>query len=453
MTAERRVLRVAIVGAGPSGMYAAGHLLRQHEVTVEVDVFDRLPTPWGLVRNGVAPDHPEKKGVTRVFELTAAIPGFRFFGNVEIGRDLQAAELRDWYDAVIYAYGAAASRPAGVPGSDLPGCGSATDFVNWYNGHPDHSGRTYDFSTERAVIIGNGNVALDVARILSLSCDELKRTDIAGHALEALSRSRIREVVVMGRRGPQYAAFNNPELAELGHLEGVDVSVGPDGVVDEAIANAGGLSWEARRKLETLRSWSARQAGPARRIRLQFLATPVEVVGDRRCEAIRFEHNQAMQARREVQAPSSCELLETGLVLFAIGFRGCELPGVPFDSATGTVPHQAQRVKGLDRGGTYVTGWIARGPSGIIGSNKLCAHRAVDALFEDFRSGRIGTDRVSSAREVADVLQKRSIGVVSYRGWQSIDEAELSAGAGIDRPRLKRTDWSELLATARPQGL
>ena len=284
---QERPLRVAIVGSGPSGFYAAGQLLSDKELVAEVDLFERLPTPWGLVRGGVAPDHPKIKSVSRVYEKTAKKPGFRFFGNVEVGRDVTHEELAQWYDAVLYAVGTAGDRRSGIPGEDLPGSWSATEFVGWYNGHPDFRDLEFDLSGRRAIVIGNGNVAVDVARMLTLTHDELVATDTADHAIEAFDRSQVEEIVILGRRGPQQAAFTNPELLELGELTDADVVVDPADLQIEAEFHDDGLEGTAKRNMEILHRYAEREpSGKRKRVVLRFLTSPVEVVGDGRVEAV-----------------------------------------------------------------------------------------------------------------------------------------------------------------------
>jgi ferredoxin/flavodoxin---NADP+ reductase len=394
-------LRVAIVGAGPAGFYAAGALLRDADRHVEVELFDRLPTPWGLVRAGVAPDHPEIKSVSRVYEKTAALPGFRFHGNVEVGRDVLHEDLTAHHHAVIYAYGAARDRMLGIPGEDLPGSHAATDFVAWYNGHPDACDLEFDLSTRRAVVIGNGNVALDVARMLVLSRDELAATDVADHALEALSASSIEEVVVVGRRGPAQAAYTNPELRELGTLAAADVVVDPADVqLDEASAawlEGDQADGRARRNVEIVSGYAARGPGEKpRRVLLRFCASPVELLGDGKVQALRLARNELVAGdggRITARPTEAVETIECGLVLRSIGYRGAPIDGVPFDASTATVVHDAGRVidpvAGEPVRGTYTAGWVKRGPSGVIGTNKKCANETVASLLEDFDNGRL----------------------------------------------------------------
>ncbi|MBB4663911.1 FAD-dependent oxidoreductase [Conexibacter arvalis] len=442
-------MRIAIVGAGPSGFFAAGHLLAAGH---EVDLFDRLPTPWGLVRGGVAPDHPNIKSVSRVFEKIASRPGFRFFGNVEVGRDVAHEQLLDWHHAVVYAVGTAIDRRSGVPGEELPGSHSATEFVGWYNGHPDFRDRRFDLSGERAIVIGNGNVAIDVARMLTLTGDELAVTDAADHAIEALAASRIREIVVLGRRGPHQAAFTNPELLELGELSDADVVVDPrDLEVDPLVADAE-LDETVEQTLEILGGYARRRPSAAarKRVVLRFLASPVELVGDGRVEAVRVVRNRLVRDERGVvraQPTEVTEELPAGIVFRAIGYRGVAVPGLPFDERSGLIPNDGRgRVTGAAR--TYVAGWIKRGPSGVIGTNKRCAIDTAKALLEDAEAGVLGSRPVPEADAVERALRERVPDLVDQAGWQSIDAAERAAGEPAGRPRVKLTTVAELLQAA-----
>lgn len=447
-----RPLRVAIVGSGPSGFYAAGQLLADKQHTVEVDLYERLPTPWGLVRGGVAPDHPKIKSVSRVFEKTAAKPGFRFFGNVTVGRDVAHDELTQWYDAVIYTVGTAGNRRSGVPGEDLPGSHAATAFVGWYNGHPDDRDHAFDLSAERAIVVGNGNVAVDVARMLTLTPDELATTDTADHAIDALSGSQIREIVVLGRRGPEQAAFTTPELRELGELADADVVVDPDDLRIAPSLRAEDLDAATRQNMDLLHAYADRPAsGKRKRIVLRFLSSPVEIVGAERVEGVRVVRNALTRdehgALRAVPTDRT-EVVPAGLVLRAIGYTGVPLPGVPFDERTGLIPHDgAGRVTGTAR--TYVAGWIKRGPSGVIGTNKKCAVDTVTSLLADVDGGAL--QRNPGARPADDVqqtLRERVGGLVTHAHWEAIDAAEKAAGEPVGRPRIKRTRVSELLDAA-----
>jgi ferredoxin--NADP+ reductase len=441
-------LRVAIVGSGPAGFYAAGALLGDDDCPAEVDMIERLPTPWGLVRLGVAPDHPKLKTVSRAFERIAERPGFRFLGNVEVGRDISHEELVELYDAVIYAVGAQSDRRLGIPGEDLPGSWSATEFVAWYNGHPDFQHHEFDLNVERVVVIGNGNVALDVARMLVLTPDELAPTDTTQRAIEAIGSSSLREVVVVGRRGPAEASFTTPELAELGDLAGADVLVDAR---DLEGAEPEGTNPE--RNLKVLREFAEREpSGKPKAVRLRFLLSPVAIHGDERVESIELVRNRLEERDgRTVAVPTDeRETLECGLVFRSIGYRGVALPGVPFDQARGTILNDRGRVleeDGAPLPGVYCAGWIKRGPTGIIGTNKRDATETVDVLLEDVREGRIES-KGGTAAEIDALLASRDGRVVLYEHWSAIDERERAAGEKLGRPRVKLVTWDELLEAA-----
>lgn len=452
-------LRVAVVGSGPSGFYAAGALLARKEPAAQVDMFDSLPTPWGLVRAGVAPDHPNIKAVSRVFEKTAANDGYRFFGNVEIGRDLAHEELIGRYHAVIYACGAQTDRRMGVPGEDLPGSWPATEFVAWYNGHPDYRDLRFDLSCERAVIIGNGNVAMDCARMLALTPEELAATDVADHALEVLRESRITDIVVCGRRGPAQAAFTNPELLEMGELTDADVIADPaEVVVDDASARSIDVDGEgtARRNVEILNEYSQREpAGKPKRVQFRFLVSPAEVRGDGKVEELDLVHNELYVSEDgsiRPRATDGRETLECGLVLRSIGYRGVEQRGVPFDERSGTIPNEGGRVidgaSGAQVPGVYCVGWIKRGPSGVIGTNKKDAQESVSLLLADVAAGAVPEPADPSRQALEALVRERRPDFVSQAGWQAIDRLERSRGEAQGRPRVKLCSREELLAAA-----
>jgi ferredoxin--NADP+ reductase len=456
-------LRVAIVGSGPAGFYAAGQLLATKDLTVEVDMYDRLATPWGLVRAGVAPDHPKIKSVTRVYEKTARKDGFRFHGNVDIGRDLSHDELAGAYHAVLYAIGAATDRKLGIPGEDLPGSHAATEFVAWYNGHPDYADHVFDLGVERAVVIGNGNVALDVARMLALDVDELRVTDTADHAIEALERSQVREIVVLGRRGPAQAAYTNPELRELAELADADVVVDAADVeldpASRAFIDSDDADVTAKRNVEIVTEYAQRQPqGKRKRIVLRFLASPVEILGGDRVEGIRIVRNELVDTgdgRLAARPTGETEDIPCGLVLRSIGYRGTPIPGVPFDEARATIHNAGGRVtkEGADEPvpGVYTAGWIKRGPSGVIGTNKKCAQETVDRLLEDLAAGALPQPTREPA-ELLDALAERGVDVVDYAGWEAIDVHERTAGEAQGRPRVKvvrREQHLELAASAK----
>ncbi len=458
-------LRIAVIGSGPAGFYAAGHLLKDSAGHFDVDMFERLPTPWGLVRSGVAPDHPKIKSVTRIYERTAANPRFRFFGNVTFGEHVSREDLLAHYHAIVYATGCASDRPLGIPGEGLAGSHTATEFVGWYNGHPDHTDLEIDLlSAERAVVVGNGNVALDVARMLVLSREELARTDTADHALEILPRNQIREVLVVGRRGPAQASFTNPELLELGELAGVDIIVDPD-ELDRALAvpdpgaQAKAIS---RRNIEILRSYASNApAGHARRIVLRFLLSPTALLADSsgRVSAVELVRNQLVSTdggRLRAEATGEHETVPASLVFRAIGYRADPLPGLPFDEASGTIPNAAGRVLYPDTStpltGEYVVGWVKRGPSGVIGTNKKDAQETVDAIFADLSSNGRGPARhvpdTTDPSAAEAMVRSRQPELVTYSGWESIDRHERSRGAPSGRPRVKLTRIEELLRAA-----
>jgi len=442
-------LRVAVVGSGPAGFYAADALLKSEDPPVEVDVIDRLPTPWGLVRLGVAPDHENIKAVSRAFEKIAARPGFRFFGNVEVGETVSHEDLLRLYDAVVYTVGAQTDRRLGIPGEDLPGSWAATEFVAWYNGHPDFQQHGFDLTHERAVVIGNGNVAIDCARMLALTAEELASTDTTPEAIEAIVGAGVREIVMLGRRGPVQAAFTPPELKELGELAGADVAVDSAALeLDPASAHALDEDRErARRNYELLEEYAGRAPeGKPRRIVLRFLTSPVAILGDGKVEAVEVVQNELVEeGGRIVARPTGeTETIPAGIVLRSVGYKGVPLPGVPFDERSGTIPNDRGRVEGAER--TYVAGWIKRGPSGVIGTNKKDATETVELLLEDARAGGL---QASERGDLAALLEERGAPFVEYAGWQAIDAAERSAGEPLGRPRVKLTSWEGLLETGR----
>jgi ferredoxin/flavodoxin---NADP+ reductase len=450
-------IRIAVIGSGPAGFYAAGHLLSAKDRNIEVDMIERLPTPWGLVRSGVAPDHPKIKSVTRVYEKTAAHARFRYYGNVELGRDVDREDLLAHYHAVIYATGAPGDRPLGIPGEDLRGSWPATDFVGWYNGHPDHRDLDFDLSCERAVVIGNGNVALDVARMLTLSHRELSVTDTADHALEGLEGSAVAEVVVVGRRGPAQAAFTNPELLELGEMEDVDVIVDAQELERALAVPDENMDPTAERNVKVLREYAERAPqGRSRRIVLRFLLSPVELVGDAdgAVSGVVLERNELVADERgmlRAQATGQTETLSAGLVLRAIGYRGKPLPGVPFDERRAVIANEGGRVVGPDGTrcrGEYAVGWIKRGPSGVIGTNKKDAQETVDAVLADIDAGMLHEPESPDAQSVHEMLQQRQGDLVSYEGWSEIDRHERALGEPAGRPRVKLTDIEQMLRIA-----
>ena len=455
---EQLPLRVAVVGSGPAGFYAAGALLGR-EVPVEVDMIERLPTPWGLVRLGVAPDHPKLKSVSRAYERIAERPGFRFLGNVEIGRDLHHSDLTRLYDALIYAVGAQSDKRLGIPGEDLPGSWPATEFVAWYNGHPDFQGLEFDLDVERAVVIGNGNVAVDVARMLSLTADELAPTDATDKAIAAIGSSKLKEIVMLGRRGPAQAAFTTPELQELGELAGADIFVDPAELeLDDASEASLAADTRARRNVEMLREFAGRNPSrKPRALRLRFLVSPVEIIGDERVEAIEVERNRLVPDGRgslRAEPTGERETIPCGLVFRSVGYRGVALPEVPFDEDRGTIRNEGGRVVDEDGevvSGVYAAGWIKRGPTGVIGTNKKDATETVELLLEDMESGRIDLRAGATSEAVDALLAERGAQTVLYEGWSSIDQVERAAGEPHGRPRAKLVTWNQLLEAAEAE--
>jgi ferredoxin/flavodoxin---NADP+ reductase len=449
--------RIAIVGAGPAGAFTAAALLRSHG-DVEIDLLERLPTPWGLLRGGVAPDHQEIKRLEDRFHSETLGRGCRFLGNVEVGVDVSHAELMSHYSAVIYATGAQTDKSLGIPGEDLPGSWAATEFVAWYNGHPDYRELDFDLSAKRAVVIGNGNVAADVTRMLTLGAEELGRTDVADHALELLSGSAIEEVVVLGRRGPAQAAFTSAELRELGRLDGVGLRVGEaelDPVSSQWLDEEG--TFTARKNVELLREFAASPPRPdaARSIELRFLTSPVEIVGDGRVEGVTVRRNRIVRGDdgRLAAEPAGgdVETIECGLVLRSVGYRAVPLPDVPFDERYFVLPNERGRVLTPDGDavpGVYTVGWIKRGPTGILGTNKRDAEETVACLVEDLNSGRLSEPERPGRDAVDALLAERKPGLVDADGWKAIATHELERGRAEDRPRVKLASREELLSAA-----
>jgi len=453
---EERPLRVAVVGSGPAAFYAAGQLLGSEEPRVEVDLLERLPTPWGLVRLGVAPDHPNLKTVSKAFEKIAQRPGFRFLGNVEVGKDVTYEELRSLHDAVLFAVGSQTDRRLGIPGEDLPGSWAATELVAWYNGHPDFQHLDFDLSVEGAVVVGVGNVALDVARMLALTPEELAPTDTTDRAIEAISASGLREVVVLGRRGPVQAAWTSTELQEMGELAGADVLVDAAELEldDASAAELADASNVVQRNMEILRGFAAREPeGKPRSVRLRFCVSPVAIHGEERVEGIEVVRNRLeADERGRVRAVPTAEheVIPCGIVFRSVGYHGVALPDTPFDEATGTMPNAAGRV--LDEAGSpipgvYCAGWIKRGPTGVIGTNKKDATETVELLLEDARAGAL--PQAAANGSIDTLLAGRGVEVVAYDGWEAIDAVERARGEPLGRPRVKLCTWDELLAAAR----
>jgi ferredoxin--NADP+ reductase len=450
---SENVLRAAVVGAGPSGFYATDQLLK---AGFEVDLLEVLPTPFGLVRAGVAPDHPKIKSVTRVYEKTAQHPGFRFYGGVELGGHISRQNLLDRYHLVLYAVGTASDNRLGIPGEDRPGSHGALEFVAWYNGHPDYADHEFDLSATRAVVIGNGNVAVDVARMLVLDPDEVAVTDTADHAVTPLASASVHEVIVLGRRGPAQAAFTTPELRELGELTRADIIVDPaDMELDDYSANW--LETEgdptSKRNVELLREYSQREPhGHHHRVELRFLRSPVEILGegeDGRVTGVRVVRNRIENGRAVPTGEE--EVIACGLVLRSIGYRGVPLAGIPFDERRGLISNVGGRVlgeSGEPELGEYVVGWVKRGPSGVIGTNKKDATDTVARILEDREAGKLNTPTDSDRDACEQFLAKQCPALVTWDGWRAIDEHETGLGAPTGRPRVKLVRTGEMLDIA-----
>ena len=451
--------RVAIVGAGPAGAFAAACLLRARG-DAEIDLFERLPTPWGLLRGGVAPDHQEIKRLENALDRQTLKRGCRFLGNVEVGVDVSHSELMRHYTAVIYATGAQTDKSLGIGGEELPGSWAATEFVAWYNGHPDYRDLNFDLSAQRAIVIGNGNVAADVTRMLTLSARELERTDVADHALEALRESAIEEVIVLGRRGPAQAAFTSAELRELGHLDGVDIRVDAgelelDAVSRQWLAEQG--TFTARKNMELLREFAARpaRADARRRIELRFLRSPVQIRGTGKVEAVDVRRNEIVRADdgslRARALDEDVETIGCGLVLRSVGYRAVPLPDVPFDDRSFVLPNERGRVRtpdGEPLHGVYAVGWIKRGPTGILGTNKRDAEETVSSLADDLKAAALPQPPNPRREQIDALLAERKPDLVTAEGWRAIDGHELERGRSERRPRVKLASRDELLAAA-----
>lgn len=444
-----QALRVAVIGSGPAGIYAAQALAAADGVGA-VDVLDRLPAPYGLVRYGVAPDHLKIKSTMRALQGVLEHPAVRFLGNVELGRDVTVADLHDHYDAVIVACGAAVDRRLGVPGEELPGSFSATEFVSWYSGHPDAEVDRFALEATSVVVVGVGNVAVDVARLLAKTAEELRSTDLPDHVLDVLSASRVTDIHMLGRRGPAQATFTSKELTELGELANADVIVDPaELVLDEASEAAMAASPSVRRNVATLQQWAEREpAGRPRRLHLRFLTRPTALLGESRVEAVQVERT-ALDGTGRAGGTGELSEIPAQLVLRSVGYRGVPLPGLPFDEGSGTMPHEAGRV--FNGGGplprTYVAGWIKRGPSGVIGTNKKDAVETVASLLADAPSLPRAPHRDPDAFPA--LLRGRGVHLVEWDGWRRIDEAEVELGREAGRDRVKIHEREQMLRLSR----
>ncbi|MCB9134254.1 MAG: FAD-dependent oxidoreductase [Anaerolineales bacterium] len=450
-------LRVAIIGSGPSAFYAADSLLKRANLAVEVDMYDRLPTPFGLVRGGVAPDHQKIKSVTKAYDRTAADPHFRFYGNVEYGTDIKLEDLKRHYHQVLFATGAQTDRMMDIPGEDLEGSHPATEFVAWYNGHPDFCHLKFDLSQERVAVVGIGNVAMDVARILCRTPEELMQTDIADYALEALRNSKVKEVYVFGRRGPAQAAFTNPEIREMGHLEDCDVWVPPaeaelDSLSREDLVKSPDRSVQTN--VEILQEYAQHEwTGKSRRMTFRFLVSPVELGGtDGHVTSMKIVKNKLSRADNgslRPKATDAYEELPVGLVFRSIGYRGVPLPDIPFHERWGVIPNQLGRVTDTQTNepvvGLYTAGWIKRGPSGVIGTNKPDAVETVDSMLADMAEEKTFAPSNPGVEEAQALIASRQPRYVTYQDWLKLDQMELARGKEAGRPRVKFTNVEEML--------
>ena len=451
-------LRVAIIGAGPAGFYTAEHLFKQKALNVKIDMFDRLPTPFGLVRAGVAPDHQKIKNVTKIFDRTAQHPNFRYFGNVEVGKHLSVDDLRRHYHQIVYTIGTRSARKLGIPGEDLRGSHSATEFVGWVNGHPDYRTLQFDLTQERVAIIGVGNVAMDVARMLAKTPAELAVTDIADDALAALRHSRVKEIYILGRRGAAQAAFTIPELKEMGHLADAQPVVSPAELVPDAVSREMATrDGQTRRKLEMLHAFSETppDALKSKRTIFRFLVSPVELLDDGTgaVKALRIVKNKLVDTGNGVLRPQPTgefEDLPVGLVFRSIGYRGIPLPGIPFHRRWGIIPNEDGRVFDPETGqpyiGEYTAGWIKRGPSGIVGTNKPDAAETVRAMLADLQQGKYLSPESANGQAVQLLVAERQPQFFSYADWQKLDALEIERGRAQGRPRVKFISIADMLA-------
>jgi ferredoxin--NADP+ reductase len=445
-------MRVAIIGSGPAGFYAAETLLKRTDTVVHVDMFDRLPTPYGLVRGGVAPDHQNIKAVIRVFEKTSTRPTFRFLGNVCLGRDVTVEELRQHYHQIVYAIGNESDRRLGIPCEGIPRCTPATVFIGWYNGHPDYRHAKIDLSVSRVAVVGNGNVAIDTARILLRTPAELEKTDVANHALEALRHSQVREVFILGRRGPEQASFTPPELKELGEMEDVDPIVSPDELAGCVIPETEGNS-QQEKNLKILQSFSVRPPGTkAKKLHLRFLVSPTEVIADANgnVAGLKLEKNHLEiqpDGTATVRGTGKTEVLDVGMVLPTVGFAAKQITGVPYDEKLQVIANEDGRVvESASRtviANEYVVGWARTGPRGLIGAHKGASAHVVEHMIAD---GAGLEARELPEREAIDaLLKRRGVQIVSFNDWKQLDNAEVARGARRGAPRDKIVDVEAML--------
>lgn len=456
---ESNPLRVAIIGSGPAGFYAVSNLFKQKGLCVEIDMYERLPSPFGLVRAGVAPDHQKDKTVMRVYDKNARSPNFRFYGYVEYGRHIHLEDLKNHYHQIVFATGSPIDKNLGIPGEGLEGSHSATDFVAWYNGHPDYVNCRFDLSQEKVAIIGMGNVAVDVARMLCKTPEELARTDMADHAIEALKQSKVKRVYILGRRGPAQAAFTNPEIKDMGDLNDADVTVPEEEAKLDSLSQAQLEQSQDKDKLknvETIQAFAHRApTGKFKLLTIRFLVSPVEIVGDDsgRVSAVKMVKNEAVKGADgsvRAKATDRFETLPVGLVFRSVGYRGVPLPDIPFNESKGAIDNENGRIVSSDSReplvGLYAVGWIKRGPTGVIGTNKTDAKETVTCMIEDLHQTKHLTPDHPETEAASDLVTARQPQFISYDDWLVIDEAEAAKGQESDRPRVKFTDVEDMLA-------
>lgn len=452
---ESNPLRIAIIGSGPAAFYAADHLISQANLVIEVDMYDRLPTPFGLVRGGVAPDHQKIKSVTKAYDKVAAKPRFRFYGNVEYGAHLKLDDLKQHYHQILFSTGAQTDRRMGIPGEDLQNSHPATEFVAWYNGHPDYRDLNFDLSVERVAVVGVGNVAIDVARILCLTPAELAKTDIAERAYEALSKSKVKEVYLLGRRGPVQAAFTLPEIKEVGEMEDADAITLPDEVVIDELSQADLEKSERdnQKKVEVIKSYASKQPSKSRKLFVRFLVSPTELVGDTNGKVAKMKlvKNKLVaddKGNLSAKATDKTEELNVGLVFRSVGYRGVALPEVPFNDKGGTILNEKGRVFDSNKQqvvGLYASGWIKRGPSGVIGTNKPDSVETANMMIEDALKGLVLNPSHPQAADAEARVRARQPNYFSYSDWQKLDQIEVENGKKVGKPRVKFTKVEDML--------
>ena len=457
---SERPLRVAVIGSGPSGFYAIAALFKAEGIEADVDLFDRLPTPFGLVRGGVAPDHQKIKNVIRVYNRTAQHERFRFFGNVELGRDISVDDLRRHYDHIVYATGNESDRKMGIPGEDLPGVHSATEFVGWFNGHPDFQDRSFDLATARRVaVVGNGNVAMDVTRVLVRHPDELAPTDITAESLAVLRESNVEEVVLLGRRGPAQAAFSPQEIKEIGSLDGVSLLVSEEAMDLDEVSRTwleAGAARSVTRNVDYLTEIAGAEAGAGnRRVSCRFLVSPIELQAgdDGRVARVVIEENELYASDDGTPRPRGAgrtETLEVDLVFKAVGYRGVPLPGVPFHERWGLLPNDEGRLLTAPDGeavpGQYVVGWAKRGPTGLIGTNSPDSTATVKKMLEDIEGVTATADPAKAPDQIVELLERRGVDFVTFDDWTRLDEDEVALGEAQNKVREKYTNVESMMA-------